>query len=473
MDEREQGGVAVIERPDAAPGVDRPLPRANFATVLRHSGFRNLWLGQVVSQIGDYFAFLALMVVVSGFESEAAATTQAVSGLMIALTLPRLLFGVLAGVFVDRWDRRRTMIVSDVVRAGLSLGLIPAFLNHQLLVLYALAFALAAVGTLFNPAKGALIPRLVPAEQLTAANALSQTSMMLAQFIGPALAGATFAAAGSGNQWVAFAVNAFSFLISAVAILLIRVPGAQTAAHPAAAGSADGSALRQVGQDLLVGLKALVLNRTIVILAVVFAVLNLGIGAINVLWIVFLRTQFGFTAADLAWRISVVDIAFAGGMVLSSVLVGNFAAHVAPKWLIAWGLIVAGAITMVMGALPAYWLLVGAMGLVGLSVGPINTGATTLKQIVVPNRQLGRVGGGLGTVMDTTLLLSMGLAGVAATFLGIPIVFLLAGIFCAGAGALGWALLPALTLRDKVPDDGPEAQPPADVPAASDPLAVA
>ena len=59
---------------------------------------------------------------VSGFESEAAATTQAVSGLMIALTLPRLLFGVLAGVFVDRWDRRRTMIVSDLLRAGLSLA---------------------------------------------------------------------------------------------------------------------------------------------------------------------------------------------------------------------------------------------------------------------------------------------------------------------------------------------------------------
>jgi MFS transporter, DHA3 family, macrolide efflux protein len=472
MEEREQSGVAVAERPDAAVPADAPLPRANFMTVLRHSGFRNLWLGQVVSQIGDYFAFLALMVVVSGFESEAAATTQAVSGLMIALTLPRLLFGVLAGVFVDRWDRRRTMLVSDVVRAGLSLGLIPAFQNHQLLVLYALAFALSTVGTLFNPAKGALIPRLVPADQLTAANALSQTSQMLAQFIGPALAGATFAAAGSGNQWVAFAVNAGSFLVSAVAILLIRVPRTQTAAHPSA-GSADGSALRQVGQDLVVGLKALVLNRTIVILAVVFAVLNLGIGAINVLWIVFLRTQFGFTAADLAWRISVVDIAFAGGMVLASVLVGNFAAHVAPKWLIASGLIVAGAITTVMGALPSYWLVVAAMGLVGFWVGPINAGTTTLMQIVVPNRQLGRVGGGLGTVMDTALLVSMGMAGVAATFLGIPIVFLLAGICCAGSGALGWALLPPLTLRDKVPDDGPEAGPPADVPATPDPLAVA
>src|SRR4051812_26724194 len=171
-----------------------PPARVNFFTILRNAGFRNLWLGQIISQIGDYFAFLALMVVVSGFQSDAAATTGALAGLGIAMTLPRLLFGVLAGVFVDRWDRRRTMLVSGLMRMVLVLALIPAILAQELLLIYVLAFALSAVGTLFVPAKGALIPWLVPDEQLTAANALSQTSQMLAQFAGPALAGATFAA---------------------------------------------------------------------------------------------------------------------------------------------------------------------------------------------------------------------------------------------------------------------------------------
>src|SRR5690349_10711476 len=100
--------------------VEQPAERANFRAVLRHAGFRNLWLGQIVSQIGDYFAFLALMVVLTGLASGPGETTQVIAGLMLAITLPRLFFGVLAGVFVDRWDRRRTMLVSDLLRAGLA-----------------------------------------------------------------------------------------------------------------------------------------------------------------------------------------------------------------------------------------------------------------------------------------------------------------------------------------------------------------
>src|SRR6266498_3143609 len=84
--------------------------RVTFVTILRNRNFRNLWLGQVISQMGDYFAFLAIMVVVGGFSQDVGETTKQVSGVMIATTLPRLLFGVLAGVFVDRWDRRLTML---------------------------------------------------------------------------------------------------------------------------------------------------------------------------------------------------------------------------------------------------------------------------------------------------------------------------------------------------------------------------
>src|SRR5438045_7124135 len=106
--------------------------RANFFSVLRHTGFRNLWAGQIVSQVGDYVAFLATMVVVSGFSTDVQSTTLAVSGMLVAQSLPRLLFGLPAGVFVDRWDRRRTMIASDVIRAALTLAMIPAFLSKNL-----------------------------------------------------------------------------------------------------------------------------------------------------------------------------------------------------------------------------------------------------------------------------------------------------------------------------------------------------
>ncbi|HEX9990559.1 MAG TPA: MFS transporter [Chloroflexia bacterium] len=444
---------------EAASKAEAGGERITFITVLRNGNFRNLWIGQVISSIGDYFAFLALMVVVAGFSDNPSATTGAVSGLMIAVTLPRLLFGVLAGVFVDRWDRRRTMLVSDVIRSGLTLLMIPAVLSKNLLLVYMLGFALSTVGTLFMPAKGALIPKLVPQEHLLSANSLSQTSMMLANFIGPALAGITFWAVGNSNQWVAFVFDSVSYLVSAAAIMSVRVPREVSLPAPDHALGAQHSALGRVWEELKVGLKALLLNRVMATLSAVFAVTMFGVGALNVLWVVFLETGFGFKESELAWRFSVVDIAFFAGMVGASVVAGNFMSHLAPKWFIVWGLVGAGLLTTFMGYLPDYWLVVATMLGVGLFVAPVNTGTTTLTQIVVPNSQLGRVGGGIGTIVDTATLGSMSLAGVFGAMWGIPFVFLVSGVLCALGGVLAWALLPALTLKDKVEEDAPAEAP--------------
>ena len=191
----------------ASAGEAGPGKRTTFVDVLRNANFRNLWLGQVVSQVGDYFTFLALTVIVSGFSNTTEGTALAVAVVMISFSLPRLLFGLLAGVFVDRWDRRKTMLVSDLVRVVLILFMIPAFMAASLPAIFVLGFLMSTVGTLFNPAKSALIPRLVPPEQLLSANALSQTSQIVATVLGPGLAGATLAVAGTGREWVALVLQ--------------------------------------------------------------------------------------------------------------------------------------------------------------------------------------------------------------------------------------------------------------------------
>ena len=421
--------------------------RVNFFTILRNNNFRNLWLGQIISQMGDYFAFLAIMVVVGSFSQDIGETTQQVSGVMIATALPRLLFGVLAGVFVDRWDRRLTMLAADLIRPALTIAMIPAFMSKNLLLMYVLAFLLSAVGTFFNPAKGALIPKMVPAEHLTAANALSQTSMTMAFVVGPALAGATFFLLGAGNEWVAFVLDASSYVVSALAIWMIRLP--KEATQPPSETSTEGSALGRVGKELLVGLKALAFNKVIATLSVVFGVTMLGIGALNVLWVSFLKSQYGITdSAELGWRFAVIDVAFFAGMVIASVAVGNFMSSRPPKDFIVWGLIIAGVGTVPIGYLPDYWLIVAAMFVVGVAVAPINTGVMTLMQISVPNNQLGRVGGGIGTVSETASLSSMGLAGLLGSLIGIPLVFLLAGVMCILGGTVALLGLPSLTLKD-------------------------
>jgi MFS family permease len=425
--------------------------RVTFLTVLRNRNFRNLWLGQIISQMGDYFAFLAIMVVVGGFSQDVGETTKQVSGVMIATTLPRLLFGVLAGVFVDRWDRRLTMLASDLIRPAITLAMIPAFMSKDLWLMYSLSFAMSTVGTFFNPAKGALIPKMVPSEQLTAANALSQTSMTMAFVLGPALAGATFFLLGSGNEWAAFVLDAASYLISAFAIWRIRLP--KDATRPSSEAPAAGGAFARVGRELVVGIKALAFNRVMATLSVVFAVTMLGVGALNVLWVAFLKSAFGYTnSAELGWHFAAIDVVFFSGMVIGSVASGNFLSNRPPKDLIVWGLIVAGAGTLPLGYLPGYWLVVAAMFVVGMAVAPINTGVMTLMQIVVPNHQLGRVGGGISTISDTATLGSMALAGLLGSLLGIPLVFFIAGVMCILGGTVGFLGLPALTLKDMAVD---------------------
>jgi MFS family permease len=456
------------ETPDQA----APKQRVTFLDVLRNRGFRNLWLGQIVSQVGDYFAFLAMMVIVSGFSPSEEGMTLAVSGMMISLALPRLLFGMLAGVFVDRWDRRRTMIVSDVLRAGLTLVLIPVFMAQNLPLMYALAFLLSSVGTLFNPAKSALIPRLVPQEQLLAANSLSQTSQMLGILAGPALAGASFQLAGPGNQWFAFLLDSASFLVSAIAIWRVVVPAAPATEAAAAPGPSPnlGAAARQVWNEMLVGLRAVALNRAVATVTLVLGVALLGVGAINVLWVVFLKQRFGYDTAELAWRVSIQDIAVGIGMVGASIVVGNYLSHISPKWLIVFSMIGIGAAIGVTGYLPDYWAITAASFLVGVFNAPINAGVSTLVQLIVPNHQLGRVSGGLSTVIDAASLTSMSMAGVLGAALGIPLVFLLAGALTVVMGLVAWGLIPAVSTRTQpeVPAPAAPGEPQALPPAVSD-----
>ncbi|MDQ5825643.1 MAG: MFS transporter [Chloroflexota bacterium] len=435
-------------------GSTLPMPqgqeevKANFLTVLRNSGFRNLWVGQLVSQVGDYFSFLTTMIVVSSFSDDVSATTLAVSGMMLANSLPRLLFGMLAGVFVDRWDRRTTMLVSDLIRVGLALAMIPAVIAQNLWAMYVLGFMLSTVGTIFLPAKGAIIPSLVPKEQLIAANSLTQSTMFLSILLGPAFGSLTLAIAGEGNQWVAFLIDAATYVVSAIAIWMIRVPKELTMPVKAEAPLSQVSAVRRVWDEMVVGIKLMFVNRTMSTLAVVFMVTMLGIGAVNVLWVVYLKMRFNYDETELAWRFGLLDICFAAGMLVSTVVAGNFLSHLSPKWFVVVALLGAGVFLAPTGYVPDYLVLALLSVGMGLFVAPINTGATTLMQIVVPNEQLGRANGGISTITESASVTSMSLAGFLGWLVGVPAVFLIGGLLCIAAGVLAWVRLPALTLKD-------------------------
>ena len=178
--------------------------------VLRLPAFRRLWLAQAISDVGDGLTLLTLMLLVNQMTS----STLALAAVAIALAVPPLTIGLVAGTYADRFDRRRIMIGADVLRSIVVLGFVLVATADLVPVLIGLAFVQATVGTFFTPARGALMPRAVPASGLLAANSISQATRVIAGVIGAALAGLIVGVAGV--TWPAFVLDALTFLASAV-----------------------------------------------------------------------------------------------------------------------------------------------------------------------------------------------------------------------------------------------------------------
>jgi MFS family permease len=149
--------------------------------LLRIPDFRRLYLAQSISDIGDGMTYLALFLLVLHLTG----STAAIALMSILVALPPVTVGLFAGAWADRHDRRRIMIASDSLRAVVVLGMVLAATNGALALLFALACLQAVIGTFFSPARMAMIPRVVPAEALLAANSLGQATRMVAGSSGP------------------------------------------------------------------------------------------------------------------------------------------------------------------------------------------------------------------------------------------------------------------------------------------------
>src|SRR5690242_16690404 len=192
---------------------------------LRQRNFAFLWFGQVISLIGDWVLFVALPFYIYTLTGSTLAT-----GIMfIVQTLPRLFFGSVAGVFVDRWDRKYTMVIANLIQA---LILVPLFLVRSQdvsWIIYLCAFADSLVSQFFNPAQTAIIPMLVEEKELLPANSLNSMSQELTRLVGPSLGGLLFGLLGISSV---ITLDLISFLVSAMLLFLIVVPARMGTAKP-------------------------------------------------------------------------------------------------------------------------------------------------------------------------------------------------------------------------------------------------
>ncbi len=191
---------------------------AGYIELLRgNRGFRQLWLGQVVSQMGDWFDTIALYTIILNLTGSG----RAVGLLLVARFVPSFVFGSLSGVVADRFSRRSIMIISDLLRALVVLGFLFVRRADQLWVIYFLTVLQLAFSTFFEPAKTAVIPSIVSDRELVAANAISSVTWSVMLTLGAAMGGLVTGWFGTD---VAFILDALTYFLSAALIASVRFP---------------------------------------------------------------------------------------------------------------------------------------------------------------------------------------------------------------------------------------------------------
>jgi len=308
--------------------IERAATRLTILAPLRHRTYRLLFLGQVISNVGDWLTLLALItLVIYRWEMGASAW----GGILTALTLPAALLGPVAGVWVDRWDQQKVMIACDLARAAIVLGLVWA---PNLAVVLLLVAGISTCSTFFGPAQQATIRGTVPEEDLLAANALSELSDNGARLVGPALGGVLVIVVGAQG---AFVVDALTFLASALVLSRLRIER-----H---AIDMPDAATRWFTQELRAGFQHIVRHRLLLVAvssAVVAAVL---IRATDTLGAIVLK-ELGVNEGLQGFSATALGV----GYVVGALVAGQWGQRFAALRIMGVGRLFVGGIFVLLGA---------------------------------------------------------------------------------------------------------------------------
>lgn len=380
---------------------------ATFKQVLGNRPFLLLWVGQFVSSFGDWLAILALFSLIA-FRWKG--TPDQVAGMLIAFILPWVVLGPLSGVFVDRWNLKRAMIASDLLRAGLVLLL--AFAGSAWQV-YLLMAAVSTVSCFFMPAMNAAIPRLVKKEELLVANSLNAQTVHFNKIVAPAIAGLLVAWAG---EKACFYIDAVSFLFSAGMIAAVKI-GSAAGEQPLAPteGRAAEKGLSAVFAEFREGFLFLHGHRALRFVVLAMSAAMFIIGAFDALIAVYVRETLHADSKIFGALVSVIGI----GTIAGSVWVGKYAQQKPKILLIVWGIFGIGVGVLLLALATTAVAAVACSLTLGLAVSAVLVPSQTLMQEETPQAMLGRVSSTSLSLMTVAQLIGVSIAGKLAAWMGI------------------------------------------------------
>jgi MFS family permease len=398
-----------------------PPARAKGSGLLINRNYGLLWFGQTVSFFGD-FIFNTTLVVWIGLQLAANQTWAplAVSGVLVAAALPVLLVGPVAGVLVDRADKRRTMLVVSVLQGLLVAALLLATgilplpfldaltgrqdgtlpLEWQLGAIYAIVFLVNACAQFFNPATVALIGDIVPEANQARANGLFQVSASLAILLGPAIAPPLLLA--FGPQW-ALVIDALSFVVGFAALLAIRAPRSTRSV----AKGERGHFLRELGA----GIRFTFGNRVLATLIIAVTIAMLGFGALNALDVFFVTQNLHASGELYGLASSAVALGTLIGAIVASALAERVGL-IRMLWITLAGM---GVAMIVWSRMTDFGPALGVLAVAGLLQSGLNVPATTLLLRVTPKELVGRAIAIIQPVMTLATLVATALAGYLAS----------------------------------------------------------
>ncbi|MGK7900785.1 MAG: MFS transporter [Hormoscilla sp.] len=416
-------------------------PQVGFSVVLQNRNFLTLWSGQVFSQLADkVYLVLMIAIIASRFQNENQTISGWVSAIMIAFTIPAVLFGSIAGVFVDRWSKKGMLVLTNILR-GLLVLVVPLLLWFSqgatgafglpvgFYLLLSITFLVSTLTQFFAPAEQSAIPLIVERRHLLPANSLYTTTMMASVIVGFALGEPVLAIADTvmdkiiGNSDIGKElVVGGSYCLAGLLLLLLKTgekPAANEEEHP------------HVWQDIREGLRYLGENQRVrnailqlVILFSVFAAL--AVLAVRMAEVIpdLKAEQFGFLLA-----------AAGVGIALGAAILGNFGQRIGSNAQLSLigSVGMAGSLIILSVCTQLLWAALLLITCLGVFAAMVGVPMQTTIQAQTPEAMRGKVFGLQNNAVNIALSLPLALAGVAETWLGLTVVLLsLAALVLAG-----------------------------------------
>ncbi len=380
--------------------------------VLRRRNFALVWFAGLISLTGDWFLIVARPLVVYQLTGSVAATALAAASRL----LPQLFLGSVAGVFVDRWDRRRTMLSCNILLGCCLLTLTLVRSADWLWLLYLQSIVQSVLAQFLRPAENALVPRLVDTADIAPANALNGLNNNLARLVGPPLGGLVVAAWSLPG---AALIDAATFFIAAGMLALVRIDGRVVRTTAAAPDRIPARAWTTMWRDLVAGLALMRHNRLVAVIALFWAVSGIGEGLFSSLFAPFVTTVL--EGGSVAFG-TIVAAQAVGGLV-GSAAIGRLGGFMSPGRLLGLGAIGLGALDLCTinahRIAPGLLLPLIFMVIVGIPGSGIDVGSATLIQTTVADAYRGRVFGAIGAMGAFSMLVGTALAGTLGDRLGI------------------------------------------------------